>query len=173
MSCPGVPSPEKGPRCLLPCLWVCGGASCLHDAPPLIGPGRLGRLLWVARRAANNNLPPAWPKPPQGGGGGGVCGRGLLWSVRFRFVYGCPCVRSLFRSERTDSLSPPTHAFFSPGGEKTQLQSRDPLFWEPGGSQAPGEGGWIPCAPSHGDGSTGVRGGSWSDSQLPPPRMCT
>ena len=61
----------------------------MHDAPPLGGHGWPGRLLWVARRAANNNLPPAmahrFPRVVAGGVGcvgGIVCVFLALWLVR-------------------------------------------------------------------------------------------
>ena len=72
----------------------------MHDAPPLGGHGWPGRLLWVARRAANNNLPPAmahqFPRE--------VEGDGLSWG---RFVcvclalYGFPFVPKPFVLEGT------------------------------------------------------------------------
>ena len=62
----------------------------MHDAPPLGGHGWLGRLLWVARRAANNNLPPAmapqFPREEEGDEWREV----VMWS--FFASYGFPFV---------------------------------------------------------------------------------
>ena len=73
----------------------------MHDAPPLGGHGWPGRLLWVARRAANNNLPPAmahqFPREVEGDGlswGGLVC-------VCLPSSLTASLVRSRFRLEGT------------------------------------------------------------------------